>query len=217
MFQEQFRQLVRESHFPVLSWGDENFTLTKPMVQSLREMSYQDQWRTSVENKWFHIQLENLSLLVFSTYGGYPSYSYIDRPIDVPSFREYISSKDDAYNYRTREIYAEDYQQVIATAGFRNCVSPIRYDYDPTGYRQGIHPIAHIHIGLDNQIRLATRREMTPTSFLLFVMRQLYPHCWSRLIEKRHLHKLARKVREDLIQVHDQYFTEIDFDSIFLN
>jgi hypothetical protein len=216
MHRVQFRQFIREAHFPVLEWGDPHFSFTKSVVQSLRIMSYHEQWRNSFYNGWFHIKLENLSLMTFSVQDGFPSYSYIDRPIDVPSFREYLASKGEPFTQKVRDQYNSEYEEVISTAKFRPHVTPIRYDFDPTGYRAGVHPVAHIHIGTDNQIRVGTRRELTPTAFLLFTMRQLYPECWERLLSKRDSLKLKRKIRDNLVELAVGSFGELDMDNLYL-
>ncbi|MEQ1775137.1 MAG: DUF2290 domain-containing protein [Burkholderiales bacterium] len=73
-----------------------------------------------------------------------------------------------------------------------------------------IHPMAHIHIGLENNIRIAVKREMSPRSFFLFVMRQMYPESWARLLESNIARRLPHYVRGSLPVIKAPFFEERD-------
>ena len=48
--------------------------------------------------------------------------------------------------------------------------------------KEGQHPAAHIHLGVDSPIRLSCKYKLKPMSFILFVLRQFYPDEWTRLL-----------------------------------
>lgn len=111
---------------------------------------------------------------------------------------------------RNAAEHEEEYRLVIDTATLRSTVTPIRYDLDRNAYRTCVHPAAHIHIGLSNEVRLATRREFSPVAFVLFVIRQAYPAHWERLLEFSADLKLERKLRNDLLEVQDAHWHKHD-------
>lgn len=204
------QQLFRRAKFPLFCFGGEHFSVTPTMIRELRVLPYVDQWKLAMSNEWFHIKTEDNSLLVFNEGDTGDSFSFLHCPLDVPSFRNYLKSLGIPYNAQNCRDFKEDYQQVIETASLRAHISPIRYDRDANGYRKGAHPYAHIHLGLDNDIRLGLRKLMTPTSFTLFVMRQMYPQAWENLIEHHAEMRLAKLLRNDCSNVGENYWHELD-------
>ena len=115
-----------------------------------------------------------------------------------------------------REI-SEEYNDYLTTVGLRQHWTPIRYDYDPNSYRAGVHPAAHIHIGVDNEIRLGLRRELTPAAFFLFVLRQMYPSNWERLLAQPGGLRINKQVRNNLKQVDTHLFADFDDAEMYLH
>jgi hypothetical protein len=169
-----------------------------------------DQWKESLEQNWYHLRLEDHSIFVFDTVRATTSYSFLDRPIDVPTFREYLTARGLAFDTKNRERFSDEYQEVMATAALRRHITPIRYDQDTNAYRIGVHPAAHIHIGVDNPIRIPVRRYLDPRAFVLFVIRQMYPECWERLQAGLNPMELERSIRHSLQQIEEKYFQDLD-------
>jgi Uncharacterized conserved protein (DUF2290) len=209
VYEVRLRRFVRASGFPVFEYGSPHFILTPLVIGTLRELPYVEQWRRALSEGWFHIRMEDQSLITFSEVANKPSHSFIHAPIDVPSFREYLASQGLEYTTKNIRANQDEYDLVMQTSDLRAHVTPIRFDYDPIAYRQGVHPIAHLHIGLDNDVRIAVSRCLSPESFLLFVMRQLYPQCWERLLSRRRDLGLDAVVRAPRA-VLAEYWTEID-------
>ncbi len=210
MHRNSLQQIFRAAHFPVEKYGSPHWKITQEIIGELRVLSYVDQWRRALYEEWFHVKLEDHSLLIFSDVPDRPSFSFLHCPIAVEPFRIYLNRRGVEFNARNRAIYAEEYEMEFETAELKRHVTPIRYDVDSNGYRTGVHPAAHIHIGLDNNVRIAVRREMTPLSFTLFVMRQMYPECWAKLLERREQFRLQGAIRDGLQLVQADYWKEND-------
>jgi hypothetical protein len=85
----------------------------------------------------------------------------------------------------------------------------IRYDYDFSLYREIYHPISHIHIGHDNNIKIGLNRKMLPETFIVFLIKNIYPKLWESECE------LSVDFGETCINnkfkcppINDEYFTE---------
>ena len=189
MYQQQLERFARAAQFRVADYGNKHFRLDNAAIRELRQCSYFDQWRLATENKWYHVRLEDHSLFLFDPDRG-PSYSYLQCPLDVISYRDYLDSMDLEFTRTNRVRYQREYEEVMSTAVLRAHVTPIRYDMDASAYATCLHPAAHIHVGLENEIRLAVRREMRPVAFFLFVMRQMYPSSWRCLLERQQRRRL---------------------------
>lgn len=209
MYQQIVRQIARAAHFPISRYGHDHFVLTADIVSELRAMSYINQWSASRQNEWFHIEMEDLSIFSF-TEGATSSYSYLQCPLDVPSYRSYLNQQGLEYSTQNRREQLENYQMLLETAGVKPHLTPIRYDLDPHGYRTGVHPLAHIHIGMDNSVRIGLRKKMTPLAFVLFVMRQAYPESWARLLQHREVENVEKKIRTECDDVDDDRWREHD-------
>lgn len=182
MYRQRLQPVFRLAGFPVYDYGPDHFKPTKEMVGQLRTLDYADQWRTALIEKWYHARLEDHSLLIFDDSEPHPSYSYLHCPLEIETMRDFLGRTGRDYNFRNIREAQEEYEQIFETSAYRANVTPIRYDIDMHGYLSGSHPLGHLHIGLGNSIRLGVRRVLSPVAFSLFVMRQMYPESWKRLL-----------------------------------
>lgn len=185
------------------------FSVTAAIIRTQRELTYEKMWRAAYDNSWFHIMFEDLSLIQFQNAPS-PSFHFLECPLDVPTRREFLAALGMDYRKRHDSDFQELYAEAVETAGSRPHVTPIRYDRDFGSYRAGVHPAAHLHVGLDNDIRLALPSEMTPLSFILFVIRQKYPSNWEQLLASNLAASLQRSVRYSLVPLPGQYWQEPD-------
>jgi hypothetical protein len=185
------------------------FSVTQAIIQVQRELPYEEMWKTAYDNSWFHIQFEDLSLIQFQNVPS-PSFHFLECPLDVPTQRELLASLGMDFRQRHDSDFLEVYAEAVATAGYRRHITPIRYDRDFGSYRPGVHPAAHLHIGLDNDVRIALTREMTPMSFILFVIRQKYPANWDNVLKSDLAQTLERKIRLSLTPLAEKYWQKAD-------
>lgn len=183
---------------------------SKDLPATVRDMSYVDEYRTYVNQRLFDFYLVDHGLVQFKWHDQDDiSYCYYQSPFDVPTYEEYVADQLQDWDLDIKaevgDIFLDDYEKLIDTARLRKGVTPIRYDYTPDQYQEGIHPAAHIHIGSGNDIRLHTRRVMLPMSFVLFILRQMYPDAWRQLLEASEIERILRAVRDDLQFVHNKY------------
>lgn len=210
MYRQRLQSIFRLSNFPVADYGDDHFVVSPAIIGQLRTQSYFDQWRTALDERWYHVRLEDHSLLVFDENHGRPSYSYIQCPLELESMREYLHGTGREFNVRNAREAQQDYENLQETSQLRVHLTPIRYDFDPPGYRSGTHPLGHIHIGLNNSIRIGVRRAMSPISFALFVMRQMYPESWQRLLAYSANCRLPHLCRHGLPLIADEHWGAFD-------
>lgn len=209
MYEARLRRFFRAAHFPVLEYGPPHFIVTPQIIATLREVTYLEQWQLARRNKWFHVCTEDHSLFIFSEAGN-ASHSFLHAPLELQSMREYLGSRGLPYDTRTVQEHRDAYDLIFETAELRTHILPIRYDCDPVAYEEGVHPHAHLHFGLENNVRLGMQRLLTPEAFVLFVMRQMYPQCWRRLVERRDELYMSRAIRESLDLVPAANWTAVD-------
>lgn len=187
----------------------ENFELSLENIKKLRELEYINQWKLAFNSNWFHIKFEDHSLITFQNNPS-PSFQYLECPLDVPTLGEYITNTGRTPKDKHSSIFQEEFEMVFDTAELRSNTTPMRYDYDEKSYRAGVHPVAHLHIGINNQIRIGLDREMNPISFLLFVIRQRYPANWENILKSSFEKNLLSLVRNSLPVVAQKYKAPFD-------
>ncbi len=180
------------------------FSIDREIIQSQRALPYAQMWTLANSKRWFHIQLEDLSIFQFQIRPS-PSFHFMECPLEIPTYADFLSTQGVDYRERNNPIYLDQYQEVIDTASLKLHITPMRYDYDSNAYRAGVHPAAHLHIGLNNQIRLRLSREMNARAFLLFVIRHRYPEAWYKLINSTLRDRLEKYVRSGLLMLSDRY------------
>lgn len=187
----------------------------------LRRRGYRDGYSFLLANRLFDFQFQDGSILQFraGTEGGHPllSYSYYEVPFDIPTYADFLIQELGTTEEEVGEFFIEDYEQVVREADLKASVTPIRYDYSPNLYREGVHPASHFHIGYDNQVRIALERILTPSAFILFVIRHCYPDSWTKLIsEDSAIARVRRLVREDLETVPKHFWKGTDLVEVSL-
>lgn len=187
----------------------EHYKSTPAIIQEIRALPYVEQWLKCKTNGWFHVYLPDHSFFTFSE-GDKASYSFIDSPIDALDITDFLKKEGVEPTQRTISQHQEEYDLYVSTAKKKKHVTPIRYDRDFSSYRSGIHPAAHIHIGAENNIRIAVRKELNALSFFLFVLRQKYPIHWEFLLESTHRKKLSKVIRDSLIDIDKEFINEND-------
>lgn len=172
------------------------------------QASYIEEWRTLLAGERYDFRFEDLSLLQFRAKGEGSElelrYAFYEAPVKVVGYRafleDYLATTFGESGYAAWPEY-EDY---VLTAPARPA-TPIRYDYSPTMYTEGVHPASHVHIGFRSRVRLGTTKCWRPMSFALFVLRQAYPDVWKQFLGHSQAPTMARYVCDSLHDVPAEY------------
>lgn len=167
----------------------------------VREMSYTDEFTHYSTERLFDVVMVDGAMFQFKPEKrGQYSYCYYQSPVAAVTYEEFVAEfySDLGSVDEIGAAFQSEYGEYLSTVRLRDAVTPVRFDYSPAAYREGVHPAAHIHIGSGNSIRLATDRLMTPLAFVLFVVRQLYPAQWVELLSWDDAPAICTWVREAL-------------------
>ena len=156
---------------------------SKDLVSVSKKGDIQSLYAYMSDNLDYDILLVDDSMITMNMEGGLVRMVYLQNPIKHIDILEYVSMyhKDDLNVCSVdelREIYKEEYERHLATLELNKAAVYIRYDEDPTLYRPMVHPYIHLHIGMNNNIRIPSSVEMTPLTFILFILQQVYYDVW---------------------------------------
>lgn len=125
------------------------------------------------DNSFFQFYSEKVKNKVVSIH-----YVFYSCPKDVSLLDDIMSEEDnDAGNKGM-------YYNLIDSVDFKKNVLYFRFDYEKDLYKKIIHPIAHLHIGFDNEIRIPLDKILTPEAFVDFVMKYAYKELWQEAVKK---------------------------------
>ena len=156
---------------------------SKDLVSVSKKGDIQALYAYMSDNLDYDILLADDSMITMNMEGGLVRMVYLQNPIKHIDILEYVSMyhKDDLNVCSVdelREIYKEEYERHLATLELNKAAVYIRYDENPTLYRPMVHPYIHLHIGMNNNIRIPSSVEMTPLTFILFILQQVYYDVW---------------------------------------
>jgi hypothetical protein len=160
---------------------------SKDFFSISQDRDYYKIYKLAITNKDYDILLKDYSFFQFSCESSDINtivkyrYAYYETPSEFPTYEDFLDENGFSYIDCGEELIQE-YQQVIDEAKFKNTVTPLRYDYDEDLYNSPVHPISHLHLGFQNEIRIPIKCILTPHAFVSFVIRHIYWKKWKQLM-----------------------------------
>lgn len=155
-----------------------------------RGKDYRMLYQQLVDNQDYDILLYDDSMLQMSYENGEYRLLFIQNPLQYISFEEFlvdnglaelIDDADELY-----ELFHEDYEQTLEGMKLNTGALYLRYDVDSRGREnnENIHAYTHLHVGLNNNVRIPVGCYMSPLAFTLFVIRHVYYDKWVEVVKE---------------------------------
>ena len=158
----------------------QNFPICKPFPSQVYELTYANMQDLSIvlknrkyeeiydelhSNKNFNIEMIDGALLqLLYTYQTKTLIRH--RLAFFPS--PYLESfQNEPEIYEDDEIYADILEKNIMAV-------PIRFDYDPSAFKERDHPKSHLTLGQFKNCRIPVSSPITPSLFISFILRNFY-------------------------------------------
>lgn len=178
-----------------------------------RDLEYNQVWEKCYEEKIYDFRLIDNSFIQFRMNSIQPllvNYSYYECPYFPQETLEEFVQQQININPESDKITLIREYELLSIPKRKECVTPIRYDYDPSTYIESLHPASHIHFGYNNQIRIGTKNILRPISFILFIIRQYYPEKWKEFNTFADAPVICRNVSIKLDKVSSEYQGKLD-------
>lgn len=171
---------------------EENAHKWNPYSDECKEYSkgtdYKEIYQKMVDNRDYDILLFDDSMLQMSFTNGESRLVYIQNPLYYITFESYLIENGIDFNPELADWYHEaffdDYQQALEGMKVNSGAVYLRYDVDARGRKdnENIHAYTHLHVGLNNSIRIPVGKHLTPYTFTMFVLRNVYYDKWVDLV-----------------------------------
>lgn len=184
----------------------------KNPANQFKNLSYIDIWKECIKNQYYDMQLNDNSIIQFIIFSFNPmilSYSFYECPYKCLSFEDF--SKQHYADLMEEKVgLRQIYEDYLIACDLKEFITPLRYDFYPENYQEGIHPASHIHFGHLSEIRIATKKILKPVSFLLIIIRQYYPSYWIKLLKNTNASGWCNYIRRKLEDIDPQYWRNND-------
>ena len=214
-------KIVKQEYIPrTVDYSEDS----KALAQS-ETSTYQAIYKTAVNNLDYEFSMVDDSLLQLYLNGNIIRYAFIQNPIQPLSFsdflREIFDDKDiptdeDKLNELQSELQ-EDYEQRLNDQRLNDKAIYLRYDFDQTGYKPRVHSYAHLHIGLNQDFRIPVHSIVTPLSFVVTIIKWLYPNYWMTLLGDIELKEQFDNYKSKDENMEETMWQDSEFKDFFLS
>lgn len=200
----------------LLRW---HYRRNKPLLK-IRNENIIDIYKLAISNFDYDILLYDESILQFEFIKLEENinlrYVYCQFPYDFPTYEVYL--KNIGYNYdEVRDKFRGDYEQEVNEAELKKSFIFIRYDYNPLSYKPILHAASHLHFGNNNTIRIPISKIISPCSFVLFVLKQVYYNEWIRLMGNSNFKNKFLNIKSSCTPLLDsEIFKDLDKKELYL-
>lgn len=194
-----------------------NSKLSSNFLSVMYSNNYDTVYKTAMRNSDYDFTLIDDSFLQFSVVShkdgleyGKIRYAYFPNPRIHQTYNEFLLDIETTYE-EAGDIFSEEYEQYIAEAKLKDAVTPIRYDYDYDAYKKDpLHPISHLHIGVEEDVRLPISRILTPQAFILIVIRNMYLDYWKQAQSNTIIMDIVNHTKQQCPNLGLDKFTEFE-------
>lgn len=202
-----------------------DYNKTREQTLSIRKFSedffrisqsndYEKIYKVAMENMDFDFVLVDDSIFQFSCIQNERSlkkgtirYAYYENPRSYMTYEEFLSTNE-IEDEEGSESFLDYYEQEKAEARLKNSVTPFRYDYDYIHYEAIHHPVSHMHIGHNNNVRIPLNKVITPAIFVIFVLRNVYLKEWKQAFDKERFRELCLSAKKSCQDLDLDFFNE---------
>lgn len=202
------------------SVGNDKFSTE--FLSVMFDNDYERIYKTAMKHLDYDFLLEDDAFIQFSVKKGNTNlkdgklrYAYYPNPSEYSTYLEFLSENNLSYD-ECGDCFCEEYDQYISEAKLKNSITPIRYDYDFSEYDSSNHPISHLHIGMEQTVRIPIARILTPQEFTILILRNVYFENWIKILNSESYIQILNKSKKDNNVLDDEYFKSSEKRHLYL-
>jgi len=147
-------------------------------------------YKCAIKNGDYDFLLNDESILQFQKNSDDLRYAFIQNPYNFISKDEYVTliytaeDLEELSEFSIEEMVDEnEYEQFLNEQSLNSVSNYFRYDCSPAGYRPLVHSHSHFHIGMNENVRIASSKMITPLKFTKFCIKNTYYENWKSQFE----------------------------------
>lgn len=149
-----------------------------------RSKEYKEIYQNLVDYRDYDVLLKDDSMFQMNYQNGEYRLVFIQNPSKFMDFETFLDGLGWEYDKNMLDelygLFDNDYSQALCELGLNSGATYLRYDVDSNGRNgnENIHAYTHLHVGINNNIRIPVGRYMSPLAFTMFVVRHVYYDVW---------------------------------------
>lgn len=183
--------------------------------------NYFEVYKKGLENNDFDFLLKDESFFQFEFVSTNKylevRYAFFQNPIDYISYESYVNnfiiehSMTETVN-EIGSIFQEEYEQFLSEQELKSKYLTIRYDVDYPNYKPNVHSVSHLHIGHQNDLRIPIEKFITPVSFVIFIIKNVYYKEWKQIIKDNphYIYKVLKDCKNGELVVPNKYWNNFE-------
>ncbi len=205
-----------------------NGVYSKEFLEVSKDNDFVEIYKCAIKNLDYDILLVDDSIIQFQrNIDGELRYAYMQNPqkyvtkedflMSLYSEEELIDLSNDDIDSMLNDINEDDYNQFLTEQKLSSTSNYIRYDYSKAGYIPLVHSYSHMHIGMNENVRIPTSKIITPQKFTKFAIKNTYFDLWKSLFEKDE--NLANEIlvmKSGCAQLSNDKWSEIEKNEMYL-
>lgn len=147
-------------------------------------------YKCAIKNNDYDFLLNDESIIQFQRKNDDLRYAYIQNPYKFISKEEYVvliytpEELEEYVDLSIEELINEnEYEQFLNEQSLNSISNYFRYDCSPAGYQPLVHSYSHFHIGMNENVRIASSKIITPLKFTKFCVKNTYYENWKSQFE----------------------------------
>lgn len=182
-------------------------------------------YKCAIRNQDYDILLNDESIIQFQKIDDDLRYAFIQNPFNFVSKEDYIlqiytlDELEELIEFSMEEIVDEnEYEQFLNEQNLNSISNYFRYDCSPAGYQPLIHSYSHFHIGMNENVRISTRKIITPLKFTKFCIKNSYFEDWKKQFkEDSNFVKEVITMKNDCILLPADKWDPIESNDLYLS
>jgi hypothetical protein len=182
-------------------------------------------YNCALRNFDYDILLSDDSIFQFQLHNDELRYAFIQNPKQLPTREEFLAlileiDPTELHSLDDLESLAsdEEYEQFLLEQKRNSSSNYFRYDYSSVGYIPLIHSYSHIHIGLNENVRIPISKILTPLNFTKFCVKNTYYEIWKSNFNKiENFDREIARIKSECRDLSPVIWQEIERGELFLN
>lgn len=115
------------------------------------------------------------------------------------------------------DTIGQDYEYYLTGNKEHIYSCPIRYDVAENEYTEMHHAYAHLHIGIENDIRIPVDKVLSPMHFVDFVVKHMYKAKWDNAYVKNEKFKaIVNCLKSQAEKIANEHFTSAEQNLLYI-
>lgn len=111
----------------------------------------------------------------------------------------------------------ELYSYFLTLSKNNQYVCPIRYDYSIPEYKENFHPVSHLHVGFNTNIRIPISKILNPCQFVDFIVKYFYSDIWNKcFLNNKKCQNFILSLKNQSEDLMENYFSETERKLLFM-